>query len=133
MKPNLIIVQPPHIDSDSTIDHFCETMCDTHYVYLIRKITKFQDDSAAGVRFLNFSLDRLPGFGEVETVIVIDSAEIAARFKEAYPAAHHALWDIESHGAFPVPLLPSRSQTIIQGEFGQGSDQASEPQFAQAI
>lgn len=119
MKPNLLIVQPHSAESDSVIDRFCETLCETHYVYLIRPGMTLRDDSPAGVRFLNFSPNRFPGFGQVESVIVVGSSEIAGRLKEQYPTARHGRWDVEADGEFPFFLVPSLSETIIQGEFGQ--------------
>lgn len=121
MKPNLLVVQPPHVDADAAIGRFCESMCESHYVYLIRPATQSIEDSPAGVRFLKYSPDRLPGFGEVESVVVVADPEIAGRVKEQYPTAHHALWNLETDG--DSPLLQSRQDTIIQGEFGQASDQ----------
>lgn len=112
MKPNLLVVHPYAAESDPVIDQLCETFCETHYVYLIRPIPTILDDSPAGVRFLNFSIDHLPGFGEVEKVIVIDSPEISDRLKEKYPTACFNLWDRKSK-------LPLDSDTIIHGDFGQ--------------
>jgi hypothetical protein len=116
MKPNLLIVQPHAAESDPTIDQFCETLCETHYVYLIRPLPKTLDDSPAGVRFLNFSLDHLPGFGEVEKVIIVDSPEITNRVKEKYPSARLDTWDRKSK-------QPSaESAKILQGDFGQAAE-----------
>ncbi len=120
MKPNLIVVQPPHAEADSIVESFCETMCGTHYVYLIRHATGFREDSPAGVRFLNLSPSRLPGFGEVESVLVVDGDEdLLARVRSHYPAAHLAIWSLEENGGQPFELIPSLSGTIIRGEFGQ--------------
>lgn len=121
MKPNLLVVQPPHVDADPAIDRFCESMCESHYVYLIRPATQSIEDSPAGVRLLRYSPDRLPGFGEVESVIVVDDLEISGRVKEQYPTARHALWNLKTHG--DSPLLETSPDTIIRGEFGQASDQ----------
>ncbi len=123
MKPNLLIVQPHAAESDTVIDRLCESLCETHYVYLIRPTPALLDDSPAGVRYLNFSLDRLPGFGEVESVILIDSPEIAGRFEEKYPTARLGFWNRETDQGFPLSLSPSLSDhTIIQGEFGNARD-----------
>jgi len=122
MKPNLLIVQPPHVAADSVIDRFCESLCDTHYVYLIRPISTFREDSPAGVRFLNLSADRLPGFGEIESVIVVGDSEIAGRLQEKYPTAHHALWDLESEGELPFSLIPSLAGNVIDGKFGHATE-----------
>lgn len=117
MKPNLLVVQPPNVDADAAIDRFCESMCESHYVYLIRPSSQSIEDSPAGVRFLKYSADRLPGFGEVESVIVVADSEIVGRVKEHYPAARHALWNLETDG--DSPRLQTSPDTIIQGEFGQ--------------
>lgn len=129
MKPNLLIVHPVQADSDTVIDRFCETLSETHYVYLVRPIAAHRDDSPAGVRYLHFSIDRLPGFGEVESVILIDSPEIAGQLKEKYPTARHAIWNREAEENFPFSLVPSLSDTIIQGDFGNSTDQ----EFARAM
>jgi hypothetical protein len=126
MKPNLLIVQPQPVESDSAIERFCETLSETHYVYLVRPIDALREDSPAGVRFLHYSPDRLPSFGEVESVIVVGSPEISARLMESYPAARHGFWDLESDSEFPLELVPSFSNTIIQGEFGHATE-ADEP------
>jgi hypothetical protein len=126
MKPNLLIVQPQPFESDPAIERFCETLSETHYVYLIRPLPAFRDDSPAGVRYLNFSPDRLPGFGDVESVIVVGAPEIAGRLKEQYPAARHGHWNFESDGEFPFDLLPSLSDTIIQGDFGHTAAEEEE-------
>ena len=123
MKPNLLVVQPPHIATDAIIDRFCESLCDTHYVYLIRPITTFRDDSPAGVRFLKFTPDHLPGFGEIESVIIVGESDIAGRLQEQYPTAHHAVWNLESHGERPFSLVPSLAANVIDGQFGHAADQ----------
>jgi len=129
MKPNLLVVQPPHIDADAAIDRFCESMCESHYVYLIRPITQSIEDSPAGVRLLRYSPDRLPGFGEIESVIVVGDTKMAGRLQEKYPTAHHALWDLESQGELPYSLIPSLAENVIDGEFGH----ATERELAHAI
>jgi len=120
MKPNLLVVQPPHVEADAAIDRFCESMCESHYVYLIRPITQSIEDSPAGVRFLKYSPDHLPGFGEVESVIVVDDPEIAGRVKEQYPTAHHSLWNLEIDGE--APDWSASPDAIIHGEFGHSTE-----------
>ena len=120
MKPNLLVVQPPHIDADPAIDRFCESMCESHYVYLIRPITQSIEDSPAGVRFLKYSPDHLPGFGEVESVIVVDDPEIAGRVREQYPSAHHALWNLQTDGE--APDWHTSPDAIIHGKFGHTTE-----------
>ena len=129
MKPNILVVQPSPADGDSSIDHFCETLSKTHYVYLIRPIEGFREDSPAGVRFLNFSPERLPGFGEVESIIIVDGAEHASRLQEEYPTARQWLWNRNPDGGDPTSLVALDRDTIIQGDF---SDSASAP-YARAM
>jgi hypothetical protein len=129
MKPNLVLIQPPHVTADSVVDLFCEAMCETHYVYVLRPSATFCEDSPAGVRFLNLSLDRLPDFGEVESVVVVDGADIAARVQEKYPSAQLCHWSLELDGDFPAAFAPAFSSTVIQGSFGRSAD----PQLAKAM
>lgn len=129
MKPNLVLIQPAHAEAAPVIDRFCEMMCGTHYVYLIRPINGFQEDSPAGVRYLNFSIDRLPGFGEVESVIVVGGQDIAATVKEKYPAARLSHWPIETERDFPAAFDPTIPDTIIQGRFRR----IASPELAKAM
>lgn len=122
MKPNLIVYHPPRSASDSLIERICEQLCESHYVYLIRPGSEFRDDSPAGVRFLNHTLDRLPGFAEVATAIAIGGGEISARLMEAYPKSGHASWDPENDGGFPVETLPGLRPAIFQGSFRKSVD-----------
>lgn len=117
MKPNLLVVQPSQRDADPAIDCFCEALAGTHYVYLIRPLTAFREDSPAGVRFLNFSPDGLPGFGEVESVIVVDDTEHTEILLEKYPAARH--WHFDS-SAGDVLALSAEPQEGIE-EFGRAA------------
>ncbi len=127
MKPNIVIVQPAHIESDAAIDTFCETLSDTHYVYLIRPGSAPRDDSPAGVRFLNHSLDRLPGFAQVDMAIAIGEPDLAARLKMAYPASGHTAWNPNEGDAFLDSFLASTK--IVRGDFGK----ADEKTFARAM
>lgn len=119
MKPNIVIVQPPHIGFDSLIESFCEKLSETHYVYLIRPSSEFRDDSPAGVRFLHHSLDRLPGFADVESAIAIGDPEIAGILKKAYPTSRLATWDPHRDSDFPESYLSD--MTVIAGDFGRNS------------
>lgn len=117
MKPNILVVQPSRRDADPAIDCFCEALSGSHYVYLIRPLTTFREDSPAGVRFLNFSAECLPGFGEVESVIVVDGLEHADVLQEKYPAARH--WHLDSDACDVLKLSESGDpDTIIEGDFG---------------
>jgi hypothetical protein len=129
MKPNLVIVQPPHIRGDSVIEQFCESFCESHYVYLVRPGSKFRDDSPAGVRFLSHSLDRLPAFGTVDMVIAVADPAVAERLKECYPESKLALWDPVSCDKLPDAILPLLRPSVISGEFGE----AYKPSFARAM
>jgi hypothetical protein len=118
MKPNILVVQPSHPDSHPAIDCFCEALAGTHYVYLVRPLSSHRDDSPAGVRFLNFSPDHLPGFGEVESVIVVDGIEHTSLLQEKYPGARH--WHLDSDDSAVVELTDGTAPdtTIIEGAFG---------------
>lgn len=117
MKPNLLVIQPSPSAADSAIDLFCESLSETHYVYLIRPLDAFREDSPAGVRFLNFSPAHLPGFGEVESIVLVDEADHAPRLEEQYPGARHWRMDSTSGPDFIIPGL-SQPDTIISGDFG---------------
>ena len=129
MKPNIVVIQPSPADGDSSIDHFCETLSKTHYVYLIRPIEGFRDDSPAGVRFLNFSPDRLPGFGEVESIILVDGADLAPRLQEEYPTARQWLWNRKTDGGDLISFVAVDRDTIIQRDFSD----ADSPPYARAM
>lgn len=118
MKPNILVVQPSRPDADAAIDCFCEALSGSHYVYLIRPLSGHREDSPAGVRFLNFSPDHLPGFGEVESVIVVDGIEHTSLLQKKYPAARH--WHLDSEDAAVLELTdaPAPDATIIEGDFG---------------
>lgn len=116
MKPNLIVVQPAEIGFDSVIEDYCEKLCETYYVYLIRPGSEFRDDSPNGLRFLNHSLDHLPGFADVDSVIAIGGSEIYDSIRKAYPASSLASWDPENDGEFPFPS--TFRPTVVQGRFG---------------
>jgi hypothetical protein len=116
MKPNLVVIQPPHIGMDAEIEQFCEEFCKSHYVYLIRPNSEFRDDSPAGVRFLNHSLDSLPGFGNVDTAIAVLDHEVMDRLKAFYPESKLALWDPREKGNLTDSLL---KPTVIRGDFGE--------------
>ena len=68
MKPNLLFVQTSQLEINAEIEKFCESFCDSHYVYLIRPNSTFREDSPAGLRFLSNPLDQLPGFAEVRSM-----------------------------------------------------------------
>ncbi len=121
MKPNIVIVQPAHIESDAAIDAFCESLSDTHYVYLIRPGSAFRDDSPAGVRFLNHDLDRLPGFADVETVISVGDHNLAQSMMENYPAFAHLSWNPDSGNDFLDSFLTSAK--VVQGDFGKKAEE----------
>ena len=128
MKPNLLIVQPPHVHLDFVIEQFCERFCESHYVYLTRPHSALREDSPAGVRFLNHSLDRLPGFGCVDTAISVGDVETAARLKESYPEAKLAVWDLGDDGAVPEEIL-----SLLQPVFERPAFGSEEMELAQAI
>ncbi|MBK1881545.1 hypothetical protein JIN85_03905 [Luteolibacter pohnpeiensis] len=123
MKPNLLIVQPHSVEADSIIEQISEILSKTHYVYLLRPLNEFRDDSPAGVRFLRYASERLPGFGHVENVVVINDAEVAMTAKQQYPLAQHTLWNPETDNGFPPALIPYLSDTIVQGHFGEEAEE----------
>ena len=92
MKPNLIVVEPPECPADARIESVCELLSEWYYVYLVRPGSGFRDDSPGGVRFLNHSLDRLPGFADVAIAVAIREAAVAERLKAAYPQSRLAIW-----------------------------------------
>ncbi|MES2921941.1 MAG: hypothetical protein V4819_10350 [Verrucomicrobiota bacterium] len=122
MKPNLVILQPPHIDLDSVIEQFCESFCDSHYVYLVRPNSPPRDDSPAGVRFLNHPLDRLPGFGTVDTAIAVGDPTAAARLRECYPDSKLAVWHPGENGEVPDLILSLLRPTVVRGDFGESEE-----------
>jgi hypothetical protein len=130
MKPNLVMVQPPHVCLDSVVEQICEELCDTHYVYLIRPNSTLRADSPGGVRFLNHSLDRLPGFGQVDMAIAVADPSVADRLKECYPGSKLAVWDPGGKGKLPE-LIASllRSTTVVRCAFGE----PQESKFAHAM
>ncbi len=119
MKPNLVVVQPPHVQMNSLIEQFCEDFCDSHYVYLVRPNSEVREDSPAGVRFLNHPLDRLPRFGSVETAIAVADPEVADRLKEFYPESALAIWDPNNREDLPNLLASLLKPKVIQGTFGE--------------
>lgn len=122
MKPNLIVVQPPHFHLDSIVEHFCEDLCDSHYVYLVRPDSEFRDDSEAGVRFLGHSLDSLPRFGSVEVVIAIADPALVELLKECYPESSLAVWDPGEDSEIPARIASLLRPTVVRGEFGIFND-----------
>lgn len=128
MKPNLIIVQPPHVREDSVIEQFCEIFCESHYVYLVRPNSKFREDSPGGVRFSSHPLDQLPAFGSIDIAIAVADPAVAARLRECYPESKLALWDPGGIGELPHAILTLRS-SVIRGEFGE----SNERNFARAM
>lgn len=122
MKPNLVIVQPPHIHLDSLIEQFCESFCVSHYVYLVRPHSAVRDDSPAGVRFLSHPLDHLPGFGSVDTAIAVGDAEAAARLRECYPDSKLAVWHPGENRAVPDEILSLLRPTVVGGAFGESEE-----------
>ena len=129
MKPNLFIVQLPHIHLDAIVEEFCERLSNSHYVYLDRPDSDPRDDSPAGVRFLSHPLEHLPDFGSVDTAISIGDAKAAARLRECYPEAKLAVWHPGDDGKVPdeiLLLLAPRAANIGSGDF-------EERDFARAI
>ncbi len=119
MKPNLLFVQTTRFEINPQIEKFCEHFCDTHYVYLIRPGSEFRDDTPSGLRFLNHSLDSLPGFADVDTVIsVADEPEAADRLKEHYPSSRIEAWDTEDELRLPELLVSLLRPTVVKGDFG---------------
>jgi hypothetical protein len=114
MKPNLLVVQAADLEIDSLIEHFCEALSDSHYVYLVRPASGFREDSPGGVRFLNHSLDRLPRFGAVDTAIAIADPQVVKRLKEVYPDSKLAVWDPRENCNLPLALA-----SHLRGEFAQ--------------
>ena len=117
MKPNLVIVQPPHVRMDSLIEKFCENLCGSHYVYLVRPDSAFRDDSPAGVRFLNNPLDGLPAFGRVDAAIAVADPELADRLKICYPDSRLAVWNPAESDELPeaiAALLNLTNETAEQ-------------------
>ena len=129
MKPNLFIVQPPHIHLDAIVEEFCERLSDSHYVYLDRPHSDRREDSPAGVRFLSHPLDHLPGFGSVDTAISIGDTEAAACLRECYPEAKLAVWHPGDDGKIPDEIL----LLLGPGEIGTGTGESEERDFARAI
>jgi hypothetical protein len=119
MKPNLVVFQPYHVQLDSVIEQFCESFCDTHDVYLVRPHSELRDYSPAGVRFLSDPLDRLPGFGSVDTAIAVGDQEVAARLQECYPESNLAVWHPSEDGEVPELMLSLLRPTVVRGDFGQ--------------
>ena len=129
MKPNLIVIQPPHVRMDSVIEEFCESFCDSHYVYLVRPDSAFREDSSAGVRFLSHSLDRLPAFGEMDSAIAIADPAIVDHLKRRYPGSKMALWDPGKDPESADLIVSLNKLTVVHGEFG-GS---THPELARAV
>ncbi|MES2657166.1 MAG: hypothetical protein V4689_01040 [Verrucomicrobiota bacterium] len=129
MKPNLVILQPAHTHLDSLIEEFCESFCDSHYVYLVRPCSALRDDSPGGVRFLSHPLDRLPAFGRVDTAIAVADADAMDRLREVYPDSQLAVWHPGETGEVPDPILSLLRPTVVHGTFGE----SSERDFARAI
>lgn len=129
MKPNLVVIQPPHIQMDSLIERFCEEFCESHYVYLVRPHSGFREDSPAGVRFLGHSLDQLPRFGSVDTAIVVADPELEEQVKDFYPEAKRAVWDPRASGDLPELIGSILKPKVVRGDFGE-QDTLN---FAQAI
>ncbi|HEX7261978.1 MAG TPA: hypothetical protein VF258_09200 [Luteolibacter sp.] len=119
MKSNLVIVQPPHVRWDSVIEQWCESFCESHYVYLVRPNSKFREDSPAGVRFLGHSLDRLPAFGSVDTAIAVADPAVAERLKECYPQSNIAVWDPGADGGLPDSISSLFKPSVVRWDFGQ--------------
>ncbi len=119
MKPNLVIVQPPHIRMDSVVEQFCEKFCDTHYIYLVRPGSEFREDSAAGIRFLGHAMDSLPEFGSVDTVIAVADSEAAECLRRAYPESRSAVWHPGQNGDLIASLL---QPTLVRGNFASFRD-----------
>ncbi len=123
MKPNLIVVQPPDCIADERVEQLCETLCESHYVYLIRPASRFRADSPGGVRFLSHSLQRLPGFAEVDTVIAIREPAVAERLKEAYPHSNLHFWDPAEDHDLPEAIRSKLERSrIVEGDFSQRPD-----------
>lgn len=120
MKPNIVIAQPANIECDAAIDIFCESLSETHYVYLIRPGSAPRDDSPAGVRFLNHALDRLPGFADIETAIAIGDDGVADHLRKAYPQCELRTWDPEMDDTFLESFLSSGK--VVEGSFGVHHD-----------
>ena len=120
MKPNLVVVLPPHLCMDSVIEQFCEEFSDSHYVYLVCPNSEFREDSPAGVRFLNHPLDRLPRFGHVDAAIAVADPEVAALLRECYPESKSAVWNPgENDGQVPELIATLRGSKVVRGEFGE--------------
>lgn len=123
MKPNLVIVQPPHIHMDAAIERFCESFCDSHYVYLIRPDSVFREDSPAGVRFLNHSLDHPPGFGKVDAIIAVADPQVADRLRACYPESRLAVWHPGENDAVPDLKLSLLGPVMVRDGYG-GADES---------
>ena len=118
MKPNLVVLLPPHFPINPVIDQFCEDFCDSHYVYLIRPHSEFREDSPAGVRFLSHPLDCLPGFGRVAVAIAVANPALADRLKECYPESKLAFWNpTEGNGEVPDRIASMLKPTVVRGDF----------------
>ncbi len=122
MKPNLVVIQPPHIRLDAMIEKFCESFSESHYVYLVRPASVFREDSPAGVRFLNHPPDCLPRFGKVDAAIAVADPELAEQLKHCYPESRLALWDPREGGELPEEILSLLNPAVIRGEFGGPHD-----------
>ncbi len=129
MKPNLVFVQPSRLTIDSEIEKFCESFCDSHYVYLVRPNAEFREDSSAGLRFLSNPLDQLPGFADVETTVSIADVQTADLLRDTYPDSQSTYWDPENESCLPDILVSLLRPTVVQGSFRP----AEEMGFARAM
>lgn len=129
MKPNLVVIQPSHIQMDSMIEQFCEEFCESHYVYLVRPHSEFREDSPAGVRFLGHALDNLPCFGSVDAAIAVADSELAERLKDFYPESKRVMWDPQANGDLPHLIGSILKPKVVRGEFGESDAR----DFARAI
>lgn len=129
MKPNLIVVQPPDFPFDAAVEQFCEGLCDSHYVYLIRPNSDFREDSAAGVRFLGHALDCLPRFGSVDTAIAVGDSKLAEILKNQYPESSLGIWHPSGNLYKTYEINDLLNPTVVRGEFGAVLDR----DFAKAM
>jgi len=129
MKPNLVFVQPTHLNIDNEIEKFCESFCDSHYVYLVRPNSPFRDDSPSGLRFLSNPLDQLPGFSDVRAAVSIADPATTDRLRETYPGSAHTTWDPEDESCLPALLISLLRPTVVQAEFRP----AQEIEFSHAM
>lgn len=119
MKPNLIVLHLPNTAPDIEVEKLCERFCETHYVYLIRPGSVFREDSPSGIRFLNHSMDRLPGFADVALAIAVGDPEVEEMLRSAYPESTSTRWNPSYGDDFSDSMGWDIPGSIVRGEFAK--------------